>query len=262
MATITSDNPLRILLLGGTTEATTLAGRLSRTGNIKATLSLAGRTASPAEVALPTRVGGFGGVQGLTTYLRHEKIDLLIDATHAFALRMSSNAIAASETTRVPLLAIERPAWTPIEGDNWLEHDDIDAAVAALPDEPQDVFSGLGRQAIDALRHAPQHRYLVRVIDPIELPCDLAYSELLTARGPFRTGEDARLFADYNIRYVLTKNAGGSATYSKIEAARQLGITVHMVRRPALPKRTTVSSTDDAMNWIKAFHRSRSDLGV
>lgn len=261
MAT-TTHNPLRILLLGGTTEATALAERLARADTIKATLSLAGRTTSPAQSALPTRVGGFGGAEGLAAHLQREKIDLLIDATHPFAARISANAAIACKAIGIPLLAIERSPWTPVEGDNWLEHDSIDAAIAALPDEPQDVFSGLGRQAIDALRRAPHHRYLIRAVDPVELPCDLRQAELITARGPFRTGEDARLFADYNIRYVLAKNAGGAATYSKIEAARQLGITVHMVRRPALPTRATVASVDAAMNWIKAHHRSRSDLGV
>lgn len=254
--------PLRILLLGGTTEAATLADRLANANNIEATLSLAGRTTNPAASKLPMRVGGFGGCDGLAGYLRQEKIDLLIDATHPFAARMSANAVAAAAATNIPLLAIERPAWTPVEGDNWIEHDSIDAAIAALPSEPQDVFSGLGRQAIDALCRAPQHHYLIRVVDPLELPCELINSELIAARGPFRTSEDARLFADYNIRYMLAKNAGGGATYAKIEAARQLGITVHMVRRPTLPDRNTVSTADEAMAWIATLHRSRSDLGV
>jgi precorrin-6A/cobalt-precorrin-6A reductase len=262
MMKASTDRPLRILLLGGTTEATELAAMLARDGSIRATLSLAGRTAKPAASPLPMRVGGFGGVDGLAAYLDAERIDLLIDATHPFAARMSANAVAASEAAGVPLMAIERPPWTPVDGDDWVEHDSIDAAIAALPAEPQDVFSGLGRQAIDALRRAPQHRYLIRVVDPLELPCDLLDSEVLDARGPFRTGDDARLFADYNIRYVLAKNAGGSAAYSKIEAARQLGIPVHMVRRPAPPARTTVPSPGEALDWIAAHHRSRSDLGV
>lgn len=254
--------PLRILLLGGTTEAALLANRLGHANNIEATLSLAGRTANPAASKLPMRLGGFGGSDRLAGYLRQEKIDLLIDATHPFAARMSTNAVAAAAAAEVPLLAVERPAWSPVDGDHWIEHDGVDAAIAALPSEPQDIFSGLGRQAIDALCRAPQHRYLVRVVDPIELPCELLYSEVIAARGPFRTGEDARLFADYNIRYVLAKNAGGDATYAKIEAARQLGITVHMVRRPPIPARPTVASAEEALAWIATHHHARSDLGV
>jgi precorrin-6A/cobalt-precorrin-6A reductase len=262
MATAMLDNPLRILLLGGTTEATSLAGRLARTKHFDTTLSLAGRTANPVESVVPTRTGGFGGAEGLAAYLKKAKIGLLIDATHPFAARISTNALSATKETGVPLVAVERPPWTPVEGDDWIEHESVDDAIAALPREPQDVFSALGRQAIDALRRAAQHRYLIRVVDEVELPCDLFHSEVISARGPFRTGEDARLFADYNIRYVLAKNAGGTATYSKIEAARQLGITVHMVRRPTRLARTTVASADEAMRWIETHHLTRSDLGV
>jgi precorrin-6A/cobalt-precorrin-6A reductase len=262
MTVATNNSPLRILLLGGTTEATALADHLAQANNITAVLSLAGRTAHPAKSSLTTRIGGFGGVDGLTVYLRQEAIDLLIDATHPFAARISANAVAASDACGIPLLAIERPPWTRRVDDDWIEHDSIEAAIAALPEEPQDIFSGLGRQAIDMLCHAPQHRYLIRVVDPLECPPILAHAEIIASRGPFRTGEDARLFADYNIRHVLSKNAGGSAAYSKIEAARQLGITVHMIRRPTPPQRTTVATTADALAWIDEHHRSRSDLGV
>ncbi|WP_372640567.1 cobalt-precorrin-6A reductase [Hyphomicrobium sp.] len=260
--TVTTGSPLRILLLGGTTEATALATHLARVDGVQATLSLAGRTANPAASAFSVRIGGFGGVEGLANHLQREKIDLLVDATHPFAARISANAIAASIETGVPLLAVERPPWTQVDGDDWIEHDGIEAAISALPHKPQDVFSGLGRQAIDALRRAPHHRYLIRVVDPIELPANLAHAKIITARGPFHTEDDIKIFTEHRIRYVLAKNAGGSAAYSKIEAARKLGITVHMVRRPALGPRPTVATSDEALNWIEALHRTRSDLGV
>ena len=255
--------PSRILLLGGSTEATELAGLLAREPHIDATLSLAGRTESPVRTPLTSCVGGFGGAEGLAAYLRQNTLALLIDATHPFAAQISNHAIAAAASTGNPQLAVERPPWTRIDGDDWIEYDTIEYAFAALPEEPQDVFSGLGRQAIAALCRAPQHRYLVRVVDPMELPLELAHAEVIAERGPFRTGDDARLFADYDIRHVLSKNAGGSAAYSKIEAARQLGITVHMVRRPAIPgDRATVTSASEALKWVRKHHRARSDLGV
>ncbi len=262
MTTASQSGPLRILLLGGTTEATAIAARLASDASAEATLSLAGRTANPAASPLPVRIGGFGGFAGLAEYLRHERIDLLVDATHPFAARISTNAIAASNATGVSLLAIERPPWTPVAGDDWIEHESITAAIAALPDEPQNVFSGLGRQAIDALSSAPQHGYVIRVVDRLKIPADLPSAKLVAARGPFRTDDDTKLFEEHRIRYVLAKNAGGSAAYSKIEAARNLGIKVHMVRRPKLPPRTTVSSVDEALAWIATHHRFRSDLGV
>ena len=256
------DSPCRILLLGGTSEATSLAQSLAGENGVSATLSLAGRTANPAASLLPVRVGGFGGVDGLTEYLTRETIDLIVDATHPFAARISNNAIAASAAADIPLLAIERPQWTSAVGDEWSEFDSIDAAIAALPAAPQDVFSGLGRQAIPALGAAPQHRYVIRVVDASEPPPSLPQATIVAARGPFRTEDDLELFRKHHISRVLAKNAGGSAAYSKIEAARLLGIKVHMVRRPAIAPRSTVASVEDALAWIKTHHPRRSERGV
>jgi precorrin-6A/cobalt-precorrin-6A reductase len=257
-----SERPLRILLLGGTSEAAHLAERLAGTPVIAATLSLAGRTINPAASPLPVRTGGFGGITGLAEYLRREGIALVIDATHPFAAQISNNAIAAAAGAGVSLLAVERPAWSKAIGDDWEEHASIDAAIAALPATPQRIFSALGRSSLAALCAAPQHRYVIRVIDPITPPPGLPYATIITARGPFRTEDDAALFRAHDIQCVLAKNSGGSAAYAKIEAARQFGLKVHIVRRPRTGARPTVDSVDEAMAWIAAHHSPRAERGV
>lgn len=248
---------LRVLLLGGTSEAALLAERLASAPDIEATLSLAGRTANPGPSPLPVRVGGFGGVAGLAEYLTREGIDLVVDATHPFAAQISDNAIAACEPTNVPLLAIERPAWTKVSGDDWQEHETVEAAIAALPKAPQRIFSGLGRQSIAALCSAPQHHYVIRVIDPVAPPRELPHATIVTARGPFQTEDDIALFQEHAIQCVLAKNAGGSAAYAKLEAARLLGLKVHMIRRPKIGLRPIVNSVDDVMAWIANHHSPR-----
>ncbi|WP_202964904.1 precorrin-6A/cobalt-precorrin-6A reductase, partial [Inquilinus limosus] len=75
----------RLLILGGTTEAAALARALAEVGGWNVTTSLAGRTRAPAALPGAVRIGGFGGVEGLAAYLRAERIDRVIDATHPFA---------------------------------------------------------------------------------------------------------------------------------------------------------------------------------
>ena len=98
----------RILLLGGTNEASRMARLLADTG-ADAEFSYAGRTETPIPQPLPTRIGGFGGVEGLAAYLRQNAVTHLVDATHPFAAQMSRNAIAACAQAGVKLLALERP---------------------------------------------------------------------------------------------------------------------------------------------------------
>ena len=56
---------MRLLILGGTTEASALARRIAGRRDVEPVLSFAGRTRSLAAPPIPFRVGGFGGVAGL-----------------------------------------------------------------------------------------------------------------------------------------------------------------------------------------------------
>ncbi|MCF6200325.1 MAG: precorrin-6A/cobalt-precorrin-6A reductase, partial [Hyphomicrobiaceae bacterium] len=89
----------RLLILGGTYEARLLAERLASRTDLDITLSLAGRTKTPAAQPVPVRTGGFGGAKGLAPYLITQNISILIDATHPFAVNISANAVAAIRQT-------------------------------------------------------------------------------------------------------------------------------------------------------------------
>lgn len=143
--------PLRVLILGGTTEASRLAAALAARADVAATLSLAGRTENPAPQPLPTRIGGFGGIAGLAAYLHDAGIDRVVDATHPFAARMSANAAEACRTAGVPLVAFSRRPWTPEPGDRWIEVASQEEAAAALGS----VLSGSGRSEAEMLVMPP-----------------------------------------------------------------------------------------------------------
>src|ERR1700761_3837500 len=95
----------RVLILGGTTEARRLAQELSGDPSLEVTRSLAGRVAEPRLPAGRVRIGGFGGPAGLAGWLREQRVDALVDATHPFAGAISGNAAQAAAAGRVPLPA-------------------------------------------------------------------------------------------------------------------------------------------------------------
>jgi precorrin-6A/cobalt-precorrin-6A reductase len=240
----------RILILGGTTEARRLAGRLAGRHDLAVTLSLAGRTAHPVAQPVPVRIGGFGGAEGLARYLAAEGIDALIDATHPYAAIIAANAARAAQSTRVPLLALRRPPWVAIAGDRWIEVADAGAAVQALGAAPRRVFLALGRNDIAPFVAAPQHHYLVRSVDPVEPPLRVPHSRYVTGRGPFGQADDRALLTAHGTEMVVCKNSGGDATYGKIAAARSLGLAVVMLRRPELPAVPAVATIEDALSWL------------
>ena len=106
----------RVLILGGTTEARLLAERLADRPDVSVIVSLAGRTAQIVDQHAATRIGGFGGVDGLAAYLQNARIDAMIDATHPYAVTISVNAVEAARATGTPFLALRRPAWTSRDG--------------------------------------------------------------------------------------------------------------------------------------------------
>lgn len=225
----------RILILGGTTEARQLAGKLAARADVSLTLSLAGRTENPVAQGVPTRVGGFGGADGLAAFLRETRIELLVDATHPYAAQISANAAAAADEAGVPIVALRRPGWEPAEGDRWTLADSVASAVTALASAPRRVFLALGRQEVAAFEAAPQHHYLIRSVDPVEPRLAVPDATYLLARGPFREADERALLLEHRIDVVVSKNSGGEATYGKIAAARALGVEMVMIRRPALP---------------------------
>jgi precorrin-6A/cobalt-precorrin-6A reductase len=223
---------MRVLVLGGSTEASELARRLANDARFETTLSLAGRTAHPRMQPVPTRRGGFGGISGLAAWLEREAVEAVVDATHPYADQISSHAVAACGQLAIPLATVLRPAWQPQPDDRWIDVASAEAAADALGPKPQNVFLSIGRLELGAFASSPQHRYVARLIEPpddIALPPDL---RLLFDRGPFDAQAETALLQKERIDVMVSKNSGVAATYSKIEAARGLGIPVVMISRP------------------------------
>jgi precorrin-6A/cobalt-precorrin-6A reductase len=245
---------MRLLILGGTTEASALARRISLHEDLDATLSFAGRTRSPAPPPIPFRVGGFGGVAGLQTYLVEHRIEAVIDATHPFAAQMSRHAAAACAVLEVPLARLTRPAWRPRGGDRWISVPDMDAAAHALGDRPRRVFLTIGGLQLAAFAAAPHHHYIVRTIEPPDAILALPSHRLILARGPFGVEDETSLMRDAQIEVVVTKNSGGAATEAKLVAARAMSIEVVTVERPAAEATDTFYTIEAVLAWIEA-HR-------
>ena len=239
---------LRVLVLGGTLDASRLAQTLAQAG-VDGIFSYAGRTDSPIAQPLPTRVGGFGGVAGLQAYLQAERITHVVDATHPFAAQMSSNAVQACVNAGVPLLALERPAWQAQGGDVWQHVSDIAAAVQALPAEPARVFLAIGRQHLALFLACSQHWYLLRLVDPVlEVPAERGH--VVLDRGPFTVEGDRILLQVHGITHVVSKNSGGAGAQAKLTAARERGLPVILIDRPFIPVRPTVSTVEGVCGWL------------
>ncbi|WP_438751730.1 cobalt-precorrin-6A reductase [Pararhizobium sp. O133] len=252
----------RILILGGTTEARQLAGALSQRADCDLLLSLAGRTAEPMAQPVPVRSGGFGGSDGLAAYLSEGKFDLLIDATHPFAARISHNAVIAARATGIAFFALRRPVWQQQSGDHWTRVPTIAEAVPALGTAPRNVFLAIGRQEAFHFNGAPQHRYIIRSVDPVTPPLVVADASYILATGPFEEEAERELLERNMVDVIVAKNSGGAATYGKIAAARRLGIEVIMVERRPPAEISTADTVEDALGFVDHLFSPEMKRGV
>ncbi|MGP3977299.1 cobalt-precorrin-6A reductase [Streptomyces sp. 8N114] len=240
---------MHVLILGGTTEGRRLAELLDGATGVRVTSSLAGRVASPRMPVGDVRIGGFGGVQGLTEWLRTHLVDVLIDATHPFAETISFHAAEAAAAAHVPLLALRRPGWVPSEGDNWHMADSLGEAALLLPRLGRRIFLTTGRLGLSAFAGPGTEElwFLVRTVDPPEdgQPTP-ARMELLLDRGPFCLEGEREVLHRHRIDVVVTKDSGGTATAPKLTAAREAGLPVVVVRRPPVPDGVRVCASPEA----------------
>jgi precorrin-6A/cobalt-precorrin-6A reductase len=246
---------VRVLVLGGTSEARQLAGLLQGT-NVAFVSSLAGRVERPRLPVGPTRIGGFGGVDGLRAWLTNHRIEAVVDATHPFAEGMSANAVAACAAEGLPLMRLARPGWSDEPGaDGWHWVDDHDSAAALAAQLGRRPLLTIGRQHLDRfVGTLAGHRAVARVVDTptIELPEPWL---LINDRGPYDLTGELELLAEHAVDVLVTKDSGGSYTWPKMQAAGQLGVPVVVVRRPgAAAEVETVRNAAAAAQWVLSLH--------
>ena len=243
---------MSVLLLGGTAEARALAVRLVD-DDVAVLSSLAGRVDNPRLPVGEVRIGGFGGVPGLQTWLRENRTAAVVDATHPFAATISAHAALACAAEGVPLLRLQRRGWEIEPGArdwHWVD-DHASAAETAmgLGDRP---FLTVGRQSLgDFVAPLTAAAALVRTVDAPDLVLPEAW-ELLLARGPYTLEGEKRLMTGHRTDVLVTKDSGGELTRAKLSAAEELRVPVVVVRRPEPPAGVaTVSTIDEVLAWLR-----------
>lgn len=235
---------MRILIFGGTSEGAELARRLPRPG-LNVTLSVA--TDYGARLLEGT------GVQVLQGRLNEEQMctlmanyDLVVDATHPYAVEVSRNVRAAAERAGVLLRRLLRPD----EGEqgDWTQVPDAAAAAERLKALPGNVLLTTGSKDLAAYTALPDYRdrVWVRILPSQEslahaLALGYPPRHIIAMHGPFSEELNLALLRQYDIRVLVTKRSGRAGGFDeKIRAARRSGTAVLAIQRPAAEQGSTL----------------------
>lgn len=240
---------MRLLLLGGTGEARALAKALHP--GVDVISSLAGRVPDPALPVGPVRIGGFGGVDGLRSWLYDERIDAVVDATHPFAATITAHAATVCGELRIPHLILARPAWDP--GDATVVESDTHAADTVARQGYSRIFLTTGRSGVRAFADSDAW-FLIRAVTEPDISALPRHHRLVLSRGPYHFDDEFALLGEHHIDALVTKNSGGQMTRAKLDAAAARNVPVVMVARPPLPAGvSTVGTVAEAAEWVGAL---------
>ena len=255
----------KILILGGSSEAFSLAETLENNTDYKVISSLAGRTSIPRKPAGTYRTGGFGGSEGLVKYLTDENIHAIIDATHPFAEKITINASLAAKKTNCPIIHISRPEWQKQKNDNWIEVPTMQEAAKVIDAEHTPCFLTIGRLELSTFINRNDIQFLCRAIEPPKNTDPIKQSnrnpknedewpdnfKFIYAKGPYNYQDEKKLIKEHGIKCIVTKNSGGEKAKAKLDVAKDLNIPVIMIKRPPSPKGLIVKKTEDALKWLE-----------
>jgi len=240
----------RLLLLAGTGEARQIGHALAQESLMTTVASLAGSTRTPISLGVPTRIGGFGGRAQFAEYLKHERITAVLDATHPFAAAMSHRTSGVCAEMGIPYMQFLRPSWKPGEGDAWTFLNTEEDAAKYIP-EGSVVFLATGPATVERFSNLRNCTVYCRRIDPPTKPFPFEGGSYLPGRPPFSVEDEMELFFDLKVDWLVVKNSGGSASRSKLDAARDLGIPVALIRRPRQPEGPRVTTVSEALAWVR-----------
>ncbi len=241
---------MRLLLLAGTAEGRQVANALAQERRVRMTVSLARSERPPTAFDVPVRIGGFGGDAGFAAFMEDQGVDAVLDATHPFAAAVSRRTAGYCERHGIPYIQFLRPTWLPGPRDRWSFLNSEREVVERVP-EDINVFIATGRDTMHHYDGLTSQYVVCRVLSAPEDPFPLPQGRWLHSCPPFDVASEARLMRDLATDWLVVRNSGGSSSRAKVDAARELGIKVAMIRRPPQPVAPRLSTVAEALAWVR-----------
>lgn len=246
----------KVWLIGGTSNATEICERLIATGvSVIVTVTTDyGRQLS--ELPGIQVIKSMLSIQDMEQLILGNNIDLIVDASHPFAVEVSASAMEAAKNTIVPYLRFER-ANTRFANANYVNS--YEEAVAYLTDKQGNILLTTGSKFVAKFIPLGVERLFARVLstsDSVAL-CEQAGLKPVNVIAMCGVGSVAlnlALLNEFDIRFLITKESGAEGgLQEKIEAANQVNAEVIIIQRPTINYPEVYSDYDLLMDRIKTI---------
>ncbi len=171
--------------------------------------------------------------------LDREMFTVVVDATHPYAQVVTENIRSACEKKSIPCLRLVRASedWSM---DDVVCVDSVDEAAQWLKGTNGNILAATGSKELKAYTQIPgfEERVYARVLSLPEVArecADLGFTgkHLICMQGPFSVEMNTAILRQYDIRYLVTKEAGKNGGFpEKVQAAKAAGAKLVVVGRP------------------------------
>ena len=230
-----------IFIFSGTSEGRTLSKMLAAAG---ADVHVRVATEYGAEVMgfdddIDVKVGSCGGAEGIANVIRENGYDIVVDATHPYALNITEHIKQACEATGAFYIRLKRED-SDTDSDRIVKVSTVQEAIDYLMDKDGNILASTGSKDIALYTRIPNYRERVtaRVLSTMESVqkcAEYGFSgkNLICAQGPFSEDTNYATLKQIDAKYIVTKDSGTAGGYEdKVRAAMRAGATVILIERP------------------------------
>lgn len=247
----------KVLLFAGTTEGRQLYGclRLLQIPSVVYVVTEYGeQLLESGDSAVRIHVGRLEKDQ-MEAELYRERPELVLDATHPYAVLASRNIREACDSCRIPYLRVIREPQQGGRDEVWVNS--MPEAAEWLNRQPDGgilVTTGSKELPELAARIRNRERLVVRILPSTVMlrQCEelgLKGSQLICMQGPFSEEMNYLIMKEKNIAYLLTKESGAAGGFrEKLQAAKRAGATAVVIGRPDVESGYTAEQVERLLN--------------
>ena len=195
---------------------------------------------------------------------QQHQIGGVIDASHPYAVEVSTQAIAVTTQLNLPYLRYERsnyPAATP-QTDTVIELDSLEQLLAGNYLQGQRVLLTIGCKALPLFQPWQSRAVLfARVLPKVAsletaLNAGFTSDRLIAIRPPLNFATEKALWQQWGISLVVTKASGTPGGEDlKRQIAKDLGVSLIVIARPAITYPQQTSDVAEVLNFCRQLNR-------
>ncbi|MDQ2086952.1 cobalt-precorrin-6A reductase [Herbivorax sp. ANBcel31] len=249
-----------IIVISGTLDSRTIINELLKLNtSVTATVTTDYGADILKEYKKLEIVKGKMGLEEMECLIENTDATSVVDASHPYAKKVSTNAIKVCQKLGVPYVRYERES-LKFKYDKIIYVDDYKEASIKGDKIQGNILLTVGSNNIEVFVNNTENfkdRLFARVLPDSSVisKCEvleLTAQNIFAVKGPFSLEMNMEMIKHCNAKVVVTKDSGEvGGTLEKVKAAQKLEIPVIMIKRPEIEYINKVSEVFEVVDFIK-----------